>query len=296
VTLRTRRGQRELILDYHEFQLSAAPVLFESNGTLYEQVAGRLIPRRLQFSQVEFIEGANLSNLLSELPPSQPRPHLTGSLHWRTTGRKPYYMFMVKGLEYPNLFINARRCTALERNGPVEETAYNRDWSPAPSSAPGLVPWPQRIHERYGGDPITIHLNGKPEERRLFIGGLEVQSEARPAVDVVLNLGEEPSRWLANRVLPPTDRAINRGEGSDGMSPGEIAEEAQWVIERLQAGQRVLVHCVAGMNRSSTICCGVLILLEGLSAEAALARVRQHHPWARPDSHHWLSLRWLAQN
>jgi len=67
------------------------------------------------------------------------------------------------------------------------------------------------------------------------------------------------------------------------------------VVERLRAGQRVLVHCSAGFNRSATICCAALILLEGLSAEAALERVRQHHPWCRPDPHHWLALRWLAQ-
>jgi hypothetical protein len=49
------------------------------------------------------------------------------------------------------------------------------------------------------------------------------------------------------------------------------------------------------MNRSATICSAVLILLEGLSAEAALERVREQHPWARPDPHHWLALRLLAQ-
>ena len=30
------------------------------------------------------------------------------------------------------------------------------------------------------------------------------------------------------------------------------------------------------------------------AAEAALERVREHHPWARPDPYHWLALRWLA--
>jgi protein-tyrosine phosphatase len=79
------------------------------------------------------------------------------------------------------------------------------------------------------------------------------------------------------------------------MSIDVISEEASWVIERLRKNQRVLVHCVAGMNRSSTICCAVLILLEGLTAEQALERVREHHPWARPDSKHWLKLRWLAK-
>ena len=116
----------------------------------------------------------------------------------------------------------------------------------------------------------------------------------RPDVQLVLNVGEEPSRWTATTPLNPADRWDNKGEGSDGMDVSEITEEARWVIERLQAGQRVLVHCAAGMNRSAAICCAVLILLEGLSAEAALERVREHHPWARPDSHHWLVVRWLA--
>ena len=79
------------------------------------------------------------------------------------------------------------------------------------------------------------------------------------------------------------------------MNAEVIREEANWVIERLKKNQRVLVHCAAGMNRSSTICCAVLILLEGLTAEDALQRVREHHPWAKPDAHHWLALRWLEK-
>jgi len=71
--------------------------------------------------------------------------------------------------------------------------------------------------------------------------------------------------------------------------------EAQWVIDRLRAGQRVRVRCSAGFNRSVSVCCAVLILLEGISAENALERVREHHPWACPDAHHWLVLRWLAK-
>jgi predicted protein tyrosine phosphatase len=114
-------------------------------------------------------------------------------------------------------------------------------------------------------------------------------------VNAVLNLGENPSRWVKSGILHPDDRAINKGEGLQGMSVDEIQEEANWVIERLQKKQSVLVHCAAGMNRSSTICCAVLMLLEELSAEDALQRVREHHPWARPDSQHWLKLRWLAK-
>ena len=38
------------------------------------------------------------------------------------------------------------------------------------------------------------------------------------------------------------------------------------------------------------------MLLEGLTANEALQRVREQHPWAKPDSYHWLALRWLEKN
>jgi hypothetical protein len=36
--------------------------------------------------------------------------------------------------------------------------------------------------------------------------------------------------------------------------------------------------------------------LEGITAEQALERVYENHPWAKPDPHHWLMLRWLEKN
>lgn len=152
------------------------------------------------------------------------------------------------------------------------------------------------MHKQFGGDPVTIKVNGKIRRHKLFIGGLDIQPKHRPQVDAVLNLGEQDSRWIRGRTFHPNDRAINKGEGADGMTVTEIREEAEWVVERLKQNQRILVHCVAGMNRSTSICCAVLMLLEGLSAEDALERVRECHPWARPDSHHWLALRWLEMN
>ncbi len=166
-----------------------------------------------------------------------------------------------------------------------------RDWSSPPLLPARLVPRPQRLHQRYGGDPITFQFNGRAFQRRLFVGGMEHQSDQRPDVQAVLNLSEDENRWP----LTEADRRAEKGEGSQGMNIAEIVAEAQWVVDRLQAGQRVLVHCSGGLNRSVTICCAVLIRLENLSAEEALNRVREYHPWARPDSHHWLKLRWLAQ-
>jgi protein-tyrosine phosphatase len=135
-------------------------------------------------------------------------------------------------------------------------------------------------------------LNGRALHRRLFVGGLEYQSTRRSDVHAVLNLSEDDNQWT----LTPADRRAPKGEGQQGMELAEMVKEAQWVLERLQDGQRVLVHCSAGLNRSTAICCAVLMQLENLSAEAALDRVREYRPWARPDSHHWLALRWLARS
>jgi hypothetical protein len=189
----------------------------------------------------------------------------------------------------------ARRVDYELQQAREKPIAIERDRSPAPPMTERLVPQPKHIYDRFGGDPIRIHLNQRFQHHRLFIGGLENQLSYRPHVDAVLNLGEQPSRWVDGKNLHPADRAVNKGEGAQGMTAHEMREEASWVIERLRADQRVLVHCVAGMNRSTTICCAVLILLEGLSADEALARVREQHPWARPDSYHWLNLRWLEK-
>jgi predicted signal transduction protein with EAL and GGDEF domain len=159
----------------------------------------------------------------------------------------------------------------------------------------GLVPQPRQIYDQYGGDPVRIHVNGKSYEDRLFVGGLEHQPDYRPEVNAVLNLGEKPSVWVKGGEINPNDRTVEKGEGSQGMPVDDIRAEANWVIDHLVKEESVLVHCVAGMNRSTTICCAVLMLLEGLSADAALRRVREAHPWAKPDSYHWLALRWLEK-
>ena len=112
----------------------------------------------------------------------------------------------------------------------------------------------------------------------------------------MLNLGERPSAWVKGDNINPNDRTVEKGEGTLGMSTDEIRAEANWVIDHLKKDENVLVHCVAGMNRSVTVCCAVLMLTENLTAEAALARVHEKHPWAKPDSYHWLALRWLEKN
>jgi hypothetical protein len=288
--------ERDLFLYVQGLQVTASE-LFEQEGRIIERVAGTHIPLRLNFSGVSELYYDDFFTSLEEYTDDHPSRTIVHFLSWCQPEKTDiYYRIGLQGPVYGLLDFFARRVTWERLEKPSLAIIIERDWSPAPPMPERLVPRPKHLYRQFGGDPITVKVNGKVHHRRLFIGELNIQSRHRPQVDAVLNLGEESSRWVKEERLHPTDRAINRGEGPDGMTIAEICEEAHWVIERLEQNQRVLVHCVAGMNRSSSVCCAVLMLMEGLRAEAALERVRLHHPWARPDSHHWLALRWLEMN
>ena len=290
-------GRHDLVLDYQQFSANSPPEIFTRDGKLYERVKGETIPRRLRFLGVDGVQISGVYNNLDGKALDHPAREIRDMLHWIPAGRaQTFYLLFNSSEEQDGLRFYARHVVPEKRDGKQSPFSIVRDWSSPPPTRAGLIPQPKKFHERFGGNAITVRINSRPYHRRLFIGGLDIQPERRPNVDCVLNLGEQPSKWVNQEKLPGPDRWVNKGEGARGMSLDEIQFEAQWVIDRMKSGERVLVHCVAGMNRSSTICCAVLMMLEGLSAEQALARVREHHPWARPDSNHWLKLRWLAQS
>ena len=286
----TRGSRRELIFDYRELRLAAALELMAVQDQPHERLRGEYVPRRLRFSGLRWVKSNGIFTHLNEVPPASEMRQLEGLLCWRNPDNDEYCLLLDHAAANSGLLFSARDCVSEERAGRVEAIEMMRDWSPPPLLPTRLVPKPQWLHQRYGGDPITIHLNSRALHRRLFVGGLEHQSDQRPNVQAVLNLSEDENRWP----LTAADRRAPKGEGAQGMDITAMMAEARWVIDRLQAGERVLVHCSAGFNRSVTVCCAVLIQLENLSAEEALTRVREHHPWARPDSHHWLRLRWMA--
>ena len=66
------------------------------------------------------------------------------------------------------------------------------------------------------------------------------------------------------------------------------------VLRRRAAGQTVLLHCLAGVNRAPTVAAAVLCRRDGLSVGEALARVRAARPAAAPTPEQVASLRaWL---
>lgn len=284
----------DILFDYAELQLTAPPELCVLNGRPAERVRGRYVPRRLRFPGGRWLRRTGPFERLAELPPEHSARTLYGVHYRRGGGYGPGYHFETASEEGGELLLSARGCVVEERPGEVVPVEIVRYWSPTPFERPRLIPKPARLHRVYGGDPIAIHLRGRLYRHRLFIGGLRHQSDLRPAVDAVLNLCDFDNLWCAAGRRHAADRWACKGEGHLGMDAADIVREARWVVGRLRAGRRVLVHCYAGINRSATICCAALIALEGLSAAEALARVRERHPDAWPDPYHWLVLRWLA--
>ncbi len=69
------------------------------------------------------------------------------------------------------------------------------------------------------------------------------------------------------------------------LLPGHIELAATTVLEWLDEGERVYVHCRAGMQRSAVVSTAIVALHEGLEPLEALDRVRARNPRANPLSH-----------
>ena len=271
--------------------------LFERDGSITEKVTARYIPLKLTFTDIQQLNRSDFFSELEQYPSEDPSRTIAYMYSWRQPGMEEiFYMFGLRGTADAKMNFFANEATYEQGEG-GEPFTLERNYSPSPPMPDGEVPQPYDTYDRFGGDPVNFKLDGNLIEHKLFVGGIENQPENRPEIDAVLNIGERPSMWVKeNTPLHPNDRAVEKGEGSKGMSIDEIRAEANWVIDHLKKNESVLVHCVAGMNRSTTITCATLMLLESLSAEEALNRVYEHHPWAKPDPHHWLMLRWLEKN
>jgi len=270
--------------------------VLERNGKIIEKATARYIPLKLSFSNVRLLKRSNFFTILDQYPADDPSRVIAYMHSWIQPDTDDiFHMFGLRGSADAkmNFFADS---VSYEQSKGGELFTFERDYSPSPPMPDSEVPQPYDIYERFGGDPVTFKLYGGTVENKLFVGGIEIQPDQRPEIDAVLNLGEQSSAWVKDNQLHPDDRTVEKGEGAKGMSADEIREEANWVVERLQKNKSVLVHCVAGMNRSTTITCAVLMQLEGLTAEQAIQRVYEHHPWAKPDPHHWLMLRWLEKN
>jgi atypical dual specificity phosphatase len=65
----------------------------------------------------------------------------------------------------------------------------------------------------------------------------------------------------------------------------QIEAVAQTVLEWLDSGERVYVHCRAGWQRSATVIAAIVALREGVGPGTALEILRERKPTANPLAH-----------
>jgi len=58
---------------------------------------------------------------------------------------------------------------------------------------------------------------------------------------------------------------------------------ADWIHKAITSGKKVMVHCVAGVSRSASICIAYLMLHHGYSTEEGRAHVKKKRPCTRPN-------------
>lgn len=80
------------------------------------------------------------------------------------------------------------------------------------------------------------------------------------------------------------------------LLPGHIELATRTGLQWLARGERVYVHCRAGMQRSATVAAAIVMVRDSLDAPEALERIRARKPSANPLSHQRQDLlRWWAR-
>jgi ADP-ribosyl-[dinitrogen reductase] hydrolase len=69
------------------------------------------------------------------------------------------------------------------------------------------------------------------------------------------------------------------------LLPGHIELASRAAIAGLDAGERVYLHCRAGMQRSATVAAAIVMLRDGVDEQTALEQVRARKPSANPLAH-----------
>ncbi len=122
----------------------------------------------------------------------------------------------------------------------------------------------------------------------LAIGDL-TDGQSCPEVDAILNLSE------FDYYTPLVYKHLYFADCEYMREPSLIGQGTQFIRAQIRPRHRVLVHCFAGISRSSTICTAYLYEC-GMSFEEAVMFIRQKRPIARPHEELLRSLRdWYGQ-
>ncbi len=125
----------------------------------------------------------------------------------------------------------------------------------------------------------------------------DVARIAATRVNVVYNLVEDEEYGTGERAT--VTAALERAGIAERRLPlvdyGRLAREeldraVTDVVEDLDEGRRVYLHCRAGWQRSAAVAAGVIALREDIGIEQALGELRRRKPSAEPLHHQRVDL------
>ncbi len=129
--------------------------------------------------------------------------------------------------------------------------------------------------------PGRLYLSAMPGRQRPLEGDLARARELAVTAVVSLSPWEEVvekspryAQAVAEGPFPWPVEFFPIDNGGVPRHQGAFRQFVQALARRLQAGERVLLHCAGGLGRTGTVAICVLVEL-GLPLEEALARVRQ---------------------
>ncbi|XP_005090081.1 dual specificity protein phosphatase 18 [Aplysia californica] len=105
----------------------------------------------------------------------------------------------------------------------------------------------------------------------------------------VLNLARELSDLTYPETLTEVRRVSLRDAEDENLLP-HLDELADYVHDVTESGGRIVVHCVAGVSRSASVCIAYLMKHRDMTLREAHQRVKEAREVINPNSGFWAAL------
>ncbi|KAI9314209.1 crystal Structrue of A mitogen-activated protein kinase Phosphatase, Skrp1, partial [Dichotomocladium elegans] len=118
----------------------------------------------------------------------------------------------------------------------------------------------------------------------LWIGGYKAYEDLsflkKNKIEAILTLGHFKEQYPTNEF---THKIIAIADNPEANILVHFPEAIEFIDGALDAGKRILVHCLAGVSRSPTIVSAYLMNKRHIHPKAALALIKQKRPFVNPN-------------